>query len=102
MQFLRPGDEAMVRHGPDQRRRRLNRIEPAHLLGAARIAARGKVASEAQMSRRRAQKVAVDRENHVGGGQVRHALDRRPYASAAPCRTLSRETGSHWCQRAAG
>ena len=83
MQFLRPGDESMVRHGTDQRRCRLNRVEPAHLLRTARIAARGEVSGKAQMPGRGTQEIAVDGEDHVSGRQVRHALNRRTEGECA-------------------
>jgi hypothetical protein len=63
--------EAMVGSRADQRRRRLDRVDAAHLC-AYRIAPRGEIPSETHMARRRAQQIAVDRDDHVGPVELRH------------------------------
>ena len=80
MQFLRPSNEMVVRHRANQRWRRLDRIKPAHLLCAARIAARGEVAGKAQMSRCRTQKIAVDGQDYVRTARFGTLSTGAPYA----------------------
>ena len=75
VKLMRPGDEAVIRDGSGQRRRRLHGVNSAHLPRPRGIAARGVVAREAQVPRRRAQEIAVDGEDNVRRREFRRQFD---------------------------
>ena len=104
-QIARPGDEAMVRCHPDQRRRRLDRIDAAHLrrsapgCGARRN--RGRSADGQARSQSRSLSIVSSRSHRPcrASAPARPAGRRR---ASPPARTASRDTGSHRCQRISG
>ena len=83
VQFARTRGETMVGGRTDERRRRLDRIDAAHLR-AHRIAPRCKIPRETHVARRRAQQVAVDRHDHIGFVEPR-CERQRPAVSADRC-----------------
>ncbi len=83
-QIARPRDEAMVSRRADQGRRRLDCIDAAHFGRARRIAPRGEIARITQMPGRRAQEIAIDRENRVRGVELEQRVERTPVGERRP------------------
>jgi phage terminase large subunit-like protein len=77
MHLARSGDEAMIGRHADQAWHRLGRIDAAHSRPH-RIAARGEIARVTQMTRRRDDEIAVERQDHVSGCNVRQQVQRTP------------------------
>ena len=66
MKLLRSGDKAMIRDRSGQRRRWLYRIEATHFLRTCRIASGREISSEAQVSGRGAEEIAIDSKDDIG------------------------------------
>ncbi len=76
--------QPMIGLGADQGRRAFDRIDPAHLgPGLVRAPPRGEVAGIGEPARHRRDQIAFDREDHIGGVEIEHLVERPPKGALA-------------------